>query len=53
MYTYVQLHMQTASQSFSGHILYGISGQAKAVSPILHGLDKFTLKGISHYEEKE
>ena len=41
---YLELHMHTAGKSFPGHVLYGISGQTIAVTPILHGLDKLTLK---------
>lgn len=44
-HTHLQLHMHTAGQSLSCYILYGISGQAVAVTPVLHGLDKLTLQG--------
>lgn len=37
--------MHTAGKSFPGCVLYGISGQTIAVTPVLHGLDKLTLEG--------
>lgn len=51
---YLQLHMHTAGKPFPGHVLYGISGQTIAVTPVHHGLNKLTLKkGILSYYRKE
>jgi len=43
--THLQLHMHTAGESLFGHLLDGVSGQTVAVTPVLRGLDEFTLQG--------
>lgn len=43
---YLQLHVHTAGQSFSGCSLYCLSAETESMTPVLHGLDKRTLKNI-------